>query len=392
MTANYDRLVVHPDNPDVVYVGGTGWVNATIYKTTDGGSTWTNVVRRGDGGNTEDGWITFWGPDVAVPQHVAVRSRDALLRDLGEGPQDVRWGRALAANLHADAGGWAVSGDRAGDDLRRRRGGPPAATPSVSTSATWDIGLLISEDGGQSFRRCVQGITPRGDAERLLHDRLRSGRRRALLGQLRQPHERHRRRVPRRRRHVEHGGHAEARACPTCPTACCTRTPPGDWRPSPTSRAFMSAKTADAPGSRAIAVCPIWTCETSSSIPGSRPVGGARWATTGPVPARCIAATTRAAPGGQISRDLAGGRRAAARARPERFPASLPGRSRPLYGRAHLSGGRLSQRQWRPQCGGTSSRTTSFKDWRWTRTMPTSSTLDSSTTRTTTSRPATESG
>ncbi len=64
MTANYDRLVVHPDNPNVVYVGGTGWVNSVIYKTTDGGKTWISTVRRGTGGNMEEGWITFFGPDV----------------------------------------------------------------------------------------------------------------------------------------------------------------------------------------------------------------------------------------------------------------------------------------------------------------------------------------
>ena len=136
MTANYDRLVVHPDNPNVVYVGGTGWVNATIYKTTDGGKTWTSVVRRGTGGNTEDGWITFWGADVQSPQHVAVRSRDALLRDLGQGLQDFRRGRALAADLHADAG--RMGGTR-GSVWRRPAcstwsSTPP--TPNVSISAT----------------------------------------------------------------------------------------------------------------------------------------------------------------------------------------------------------------------------------------------------------------
>ena len=130
MTANYDRLVVHPDDPDVVYVGGTGWVNATIYKTTDGGRTWTSVVRRGTGGNTEDGWITFWGADV---QSLSMSPFD---------PETLYFGTSGKVYKTSDGGGhWQqiytrmlddgrYQGTRSGDDLHVRRGRPPHRPPT----------------------------------------------------------------------------------------------------------------------------------------------------------------------------------------------------------------------------------------------------------------------
>jgi len=159
MTANYDRLVVHPDDPNVAYVGGCSWVNADIYKTTDGGGTWTGTVHRGFGGNTEDGWITFWGPDV---QCLSMSPFD---------PQTLYFGTSGKVYKTIDGGGhWRQIYTQMLPDGRFQGTGLETtcavnvvvhpADPQRLYFCYLDIGLLISEDGGESFRRGVQGITP----------------------------------------------------------------------------------------------------------------------------------------------------------------------------------------------------------------------------------------
>jgi photosystem II stability/assembly factor-like uncharacterized protein len=159
MTANYDRLVVHPDDPDIVYVGGCAWVNASIYKTTDGGSTWTNVVRRGGGGNTEDGWLTFWGPDVRC---LSMSPFD---------PETLYFGTSGKVYQTSDGGEhWQQRYTRMLPDGSFQGTGLETtcvvdvvvhpADPRHLYFCYLDIGLLISKDGGQSFRRSTQGITP----------------------------------------------------------------------------------------------------------------------------------------------------------------------------------------------------------------------------------------
>jgi photosystem II stability/assembly factor-like uncharacterized protein len=161
MTANYDRLVVHPDNPDVVYVGGCSWVNANIYKTTDGGRNWTRTVRRGAGGNTEDGWITFWGPDV---QCLSMSPFD---------PETLYFGTSGKVHKTTDGGDhWQQIYTRMLPDGRFQGLGLEVTCvvdvvvhpqdPQRLYFCYLDIGLLISRDGGQSFRRGGQGLTPGG--------------------------------------------------------------------------------------------------------------------------------------------------------------------------------------------------------------------------------------
>jgi len=161
MTANYDRLVVHPDNPDVVYVGGCAWVNANIYKTTDGGRTWTSTVRRGTGGNTEDGWLTFWGPDV---QCLSMSPFD---------PETLYFGTSGKVYKTTDGGGhWQQIYTRMLEDGRFQGTGLETTCvvdvivhpndPQRLYSCYLDVGLLISQDGGQFFRRGGQGVAPEG--------------------------------------------------------------------------------------------------------------------------------------------------------------------------------------------------------------------------------------
>ncbi len=159
MTANYDALVVHPDNPDVVYVGGSGWVNSAVYKTTNGGGTWTDVLRRGSGGNTEEGWITFTGPTVEC---LSMSPFD---------PETLYFGTSMRVFKTSDGGGhWRQIYTRMLADGRFQGTGLETtcvtdvvvhpSDPQRLYFCYLDIGLLISEDGGQSFRRCVQGVQP----------------------------------------------------------------------------------------------------------------------------------------------------------------------------------------------------------------------------------------
>jgi photosystem II stability/assembly factor-like uncharacterized protein len=158
MTANYDRLVVHPDNPNVVYVGGWSWVNAGIYKTTDGGRDWAQVMR-GSGGNTEEGWLTFWGPDVEC---LSMSPFDS---------ETLYFGTSGKIYKTTDGGGrWQQIYTRMLPDGRFQSTGLETTVvrdvvihpddPHRLYFCYWDIGLLISDDRGQSFRRGVQGVTP----------------------------------------------------------------------------------------------------------------------------------------------------------------------------------------------------------------------------------------
>ncbi len=158
-TANYDRLAVHPDNPDVVYVGGCSWGNADIYKTTNGGRTWAGTMHRGMGGNTEDGWITFWGPDVQC------------LSMSPFNPETLYFGTSGKVYKTTDGGEhWRQVYTHMLPDGRFQGTGLEVtcavdvvvhpADPQRLYFCYLDIGLLISEDGGQSFRRGVQGVTP----------------------------------------------------------------------------------------------------------------------------------------------------------------------------------------------------------------------------------------
>lgn len=160
MTANYDRLVCHPVNPDVVYVGGTGWVNATLYKTTDGGKSWKEVVRPGPGGNFASGWLTMWGPTV----HCLTMSP--------RNPNVLYFGTSGGVFKTNDAGGhWTPAYTKVLADGRIRSTGLEVTclhTIVVHPKDAqrlyfgyYDVGLLVSRDGGATFRRGVAGIVPR---------------------------------------------------------------------------------------------------------------------------------------------------------------------------------------------------------------------------------------
>ncbi len=158
MTANYDRIVAHPTNPDIVYVGGTGWVNATMYKTTDGGKTWRDIVRRtGDNANIDRGWIAFWGPTVKC-------------LTLSPVDPDVLYFGTSGAVFKTTNGGesWQNAYSKTLPDGRFHGTGLEVTClhnlvvhpkdPKRLYLGYYDIGLLISYDGGETFRRGIEGV------------------------------------------------------------------------------------------------------------------------------------------------------------------------------------------------------------------------------------------
>ena len=77
-TQTIARIVVHPTNPDIVYVaaGGHGWTdNETrgVFKTVDGGRTWTKVLYRSPRTGAIDLVMDPSDPEHAVRRDVAAR-------------------------------------------------------------------------------------------------------------------------------------------------------------------------------------------------------------------------------------------------------------------------------------------------------------------------------
>ena len=160
MTANCDRIVVHPENPDIAYVGGVGWVNAALYKTVDGGKSWAEVARRGEHANMDLGWITMWGPSVKC---LALSPLD---------PRVLYYGTSGHVFKTTDGGAhWHQAYARVLPDGRIQGTGLEVtcvhtiivhpARPGRLYVGYADIGLLVSDDGGTTFRRCVDGVEPR---------------------------------------------------------------------------------------------------------------------------------------------------------------------------------------------------------------------------------------
>ncbi len=157
LTSWYDCLAVHPQDPDIAYVGGQGWVNAELFQTLDGGEHWISVTHRGPDGNLPTGWITMWGPTVKC---LTMSPLD---------PNILYFGTSGMVYRTRNAGGaWEPVYARQFPDGRIQGTGLEVTclhnimpNPYVADRVYFgffDIGLLRSDDAGQTFRRGVQGI------------------------------------------------------------------------------------------------------------------------------------------------------------------------------------------------------------------------------------------
>jgi photosystem II stability/assembly factor-like uncharacterized protein len=168
MTSAIQALCVDPRDADTVYAGSTAWVTAGLYKTTDAGETW-RCVAQGRGPNMDYGWITQWGPTVTC---LALSPAD---------PGRVVFGTSGHLFASADAGGtWQQRYCRQFPDGRFAGNGlevtclntivPDPVRAARAYYCYMDIGLLITDDEGRSFRRSFEGMRNAGNCFTVLVD------------------------------------------------------------------------------------------------------------------------------------------------------------------------------------------------------------------------------
>jgi photosystem II stability/assembly factor-like uncharacterized protein len=166
MTSNLKELVVDPRNADVVYLGDRAWVTAGVYKTEDGGKHWKRVtVARDDGKNRKNmdyGWLTQWGPSVeclalspAKPDRLVFgTSGQVFVTDDGGRTWQQRYCKQLPDDRVTGTGLEVTCLFQVIPDPVR---------PERLWYCYMDLGLLVSDDHGTSFRRSFQGMKHTGN-------------------------------------------------------------------------------------------------------------------------------------------------------------------------------------------------------------------------------------
>jgi photosystem II stability/assembly factor-like uncharacterized protein len=147
-----DCLAVHPRDPDTVYAGGASWWDSGVYKTADGGATWAKVLS-----NAKQGWLTFWGPAATCltlspcrPDTVAFGTSGCIYRtDDG--------GKTWSQRYTAERADGKISGTGLEVTCLHSVTPDPHAKGRLYFGY-FDIGLLITDDNGRTFRRCMKGI------------------------------------------------------------------------------------------------------------------------------------------------------------------------------------------------------------------------------------------
>ncbi len=162
LTSNYPVLVINPDDPDILYTGNTPWTpDPGVYKTTNGGESWSRVTRPPDDNeanpNVEMGWITEHGVSVKClaiapgrPDLLLFGTSTNLFKTVNAGTD---WTQAYSRQTAA--GFWHGTG------LETTCVQEIAVDPTDSSTiyaGYWDMGLLKSTDGGYSFKRLVNGM------------------------------------------------------------------------------------------------------------------------------------------------------------------------------------------------------------------------------------------
>jgi len=181
MTSNCKEIVVDPRDENTVYVGDWAWVSAGVWKSVDGGQTWSRATDHySERKNMDYGWIRQWGPSVeclaispAKPERLVFgTSGHVFLTDDAGATWQQRYcqqfedGRFAGTGLEVTCLNDVVPDPF--DPDRVRRGSPdPAAATDRKVSRLYfcyfDIGLLISDDGGRTFRQAVQGMKHSGN-------------------------------------------------------------------------------------------------------------------------------------------------------------------------------------------------------------------------------------
>jgi photosystem II stability/assembly factor-like uncharacterized protein len=170
MTSSMKQIVVDPRNADVVYAGDTAWVTAGVWKTTDAGQHWQRAtIHHGDGINMDYGWIRMWGPSVecmaispVAPDHIVFgTSGQVFLTEDGGKTWQQRYCRQFPDDRFAGTGLEVTCQYNIVSDPVR---------PQRLYFCYGDIGLLVSEDQGQTFRRSFKGMKSSGNCFKVVVD------------------------------------------------------------------------------------------------------------------------------------------------------------------------------------------------------------------------------
>lgn len=171
LSSNPKEIVVDPRDANVVYVGNRDWVSAGVYQTTDGGRRWNRVARHTrDSLNMDYGWITQWGPHVeclglspAVPDQIVFGTSGHVFVSNNAGKswqqrytREQPDGRIAGTGLEVTCA-WRVL--------------PDPVRPNRLYFCYMDIGLLISDDQGRTFRRSQKGMKMGGNCFGVVVDR-----------------------------------------------------------------------------------------------------------------------------------------------------------------------------------------------------------------------------
>ena len=158
-TRNIHRIIVHPDNPEVVYVGvqGSAWgphSDRGVYKTTDGGQTWDQILSVNDSTGVGDMIMDPVNSDKILVSMWEFRRWPWFFKSGGEG-----------SGLYITYDGGETWAERTSDDglpegelgrigLAIARSNPKVVYALVEAKKN---ALYRSNDGGFSFRKVGEG-------------------------------------------------------------------------------------------------------------------------------------------------------------------------------------------------------------------------------------------
>jgi len=182
LCSGYREMAVSPEDPDTVYIGSTAWVSPGVYKTTDGGASWSFAGPSADRAGDDMGWIRFWGPTIECLAISPIEPNTLVCGTSGHvfvtRDGAATWRQAYCSETpdgRVSGNGLEVTclNNVAFDPLQRER----------LYACYFDIGLLISDDLGRSFRRQTQGMENEGNTFTIRADPQMPGRLWASTGE-----------------------------------------------------------------------------------------------------------------------------------------------------------------------------------------------------------------
>jgi len=169
LCSGYREIVISPTDPNTVYVGSTAWVSSGLYKSEDGGERWSATGPVSDQPGIDYGWICQWGATVECLA-ISTQRPDTLVIGTSGHAFVTRDG---AKTWHQAYCTEYKDGRFAGNGLEVTCLNSITFDPRRKERVYcgyFDIGLLISDDLGKTFRRSAQGMKNAGNTFTVLAD------------------------------------------------------------------------------------------------------------------------------------------------------------------------------------------------------------------------------